>query len=269
MTLDLELRRASSSPMTVRCLRARGSRAGAGCCGPAARRGRLRRAGGAGSGAAPAPRRRACAAAAPARAGRARATGTGTGPNATTPFGSIGVGWFGGMLLPADVRAARRAVVDDHHAVEHHGRVLRRSPRACAMTSDARAASRPMTTCPRGALRAAPGDIEHRARSPGARAAPAPAPTANCVRKSNGTGWFGATGAPFAVRRPGAAGRRRRAAPPCFTMRAWCGATPGACRTTSLSGALPIVICSRPRFMRPKPRASLEKRPPFRNRRFR
>ena len=56
-------------------------------------------------------------------------TGTGTGPNATTPLGSIGVGWFGGTLLAGDVRAARRAVVDDHHAVEHHGRVLSRSRR--------------------------------------------------------------------------------------------------------------------------------------------
>ena len=28
-------------------------------------------------------------------------TGTGTGPKATTPFGSIGVGWLGGTCRPA------------------------------------------------------------------------------------------------------------------------------------------------------------------------
>jgi len=78
------------------------------------------------------------------------ATGTTIGPNAIVPFGSKGP-VDSRAFVARDVRAARRAVIGDHHPIEHDGRVLRahgrmvddqRSARGFAADDEMRARSR-------------------------------------------------------------------------------------------------------------------------------
>ena len=91
------------------------------------------------------------------------------------------------------------------------------------MTSDALAASRPMTRCPGGAVndpRAIVMSTIAGCDSGTATPLPMPVPPmTNCVRKSNGTGWFGAMGAPFAVDAPAPASKKT-SWPFCLAMRA-------------------------------------------------
>jgi hypothetical protein len=68
------------------------------------------------------------------------------------------------------------------------------------MTSDALPASRPTMSWPGGAA-AWPRDMIIITIA-GCESGTGTWPTANCTRKSKGTGWFGATGAPLAVEGP-------------------------------------------------------------------
>ena len=75
------------------------------------------------------------------------------------------------------------------------------------MTSDALCASRPMTRCPGGAARL-PRAMVIKTMAGCESGTGTPWPTTNCVRKSNGTGVFGGTGAPFASVGPAPASRK-------------------------------------------------------------
>ncbi len=120
----------------------------------------------------------------------------GTGPNAMMPFSWIGVGVLGAILLGPTyvplVEPWSATIMRSSITVACWLETL-----GCAITSDARAGSRPMTRWPGGAC-CEPCAISISVIA-GWFSGTWAGPTVNCVRKSNGTCSPGWRGLPAAV----------------------------------------------------------------------